>query len=367
MTGLAASRREKRSPWSLVAAAAVPLCAGSAVAADKGAPDAPAPRPPAPMGVFGADMPAKGKFVLAITPIWANLSGQLIGTQGVSSQYIVANTPWWVDPTRKVRLVPQNIAIASQTGVVSYGLSDKLAVIVTASIVEKRLEALTFRGPSGIAPLGRSYPDTFGLADFTTSAVYKVYQDPVHRLQVNLGFAYPFSFNTARFDLLQANGTTPNIRAFYGMQPGSGTFDILPGVVYAGNIDKWSWGLSYRARLPLARNAQNWRFGDLHEFNGWAGYTLIPGVTATFRASGTTQGQISGFDQQILGPAVPTNPAFYGGQRVELFGGGVLSGKLIGYEAASVAFEAGLPVYQNLNGPQIRKNWQAGFSFRLRI
>ncbi|MEK8123399.1 hypothetical protein WOB59_10105 [Methylocystis sp. IM4] len=90
-------------------------------------------------------------------------------------------------------------------------------------------------------------------------------------------------------------------------------------------------------------------------------------MTATFRASGVTQGQISGFDPQILGRAVPTNPAFYGGQRVELFGGGVVSGKLIGVDAASVAFEAGLPVYQNLNGPQIAKNWQAGFSFRLKI
>lgn len=328
----------------------------------------PAPqRPPAPMGVFGADMPAKGKLVLAIIPIWANLSGQRIGTQGVSSEFIVANVPWWVDPTKKLRLVPQNIAVAAQTGVISYGLTNDLSVIVTASIAEKRLEALTFRGQSGITPLGRSYPSTFGLSDFTTSAIYRIYQDPIHRIQVNLGFAYPFSFNTARFDLLQPDGSVPNIRAFYGMQPGSGTFDIMPGIVYAGNLGQWSWGLSYRGRIPLANNPENWRFGDLHEFNGWTGYTLIPGITTTFRVSGATQGQISGFDREILGRATPTNPAFYGGQRVELFGGGVVSGKLINFDAASIAFEAGLPVYQNLNGPQIAKNWQAGFSFRLRI
>jgi hypothetical protein len=324
-------------------------------------------RPPAPMGVFGADMPAKGKLLLSISPIWANLSGQRIGTQAVSSQFIVANVPWWVDPTKKLRLVPQNISVAVQTGAISYGLTNDLSVVVTASIAEKRLDALTFKGPVGITPLGRSYPDTFGLSDFTTSAIYRVYQDPVHRIQVNLGFAYPFSFNTARFDLLQPDGSVPNIRAFYGMQPGSGTFDIMPGIVYAGNLGQWSWGLSYRGRLPLSRNAQNWSFGDLHEFNGWAGYTLIPGVTTTFRVSGATQGQISGFDREILGRAVPTNPAFYGGQRVELFGGAVVSGKLINFDAASIAFEAGLPVYQNLNGPQIAKNWQAGFSFRLRI
>ncbi|WP_051134334.1 hypothetical protein [Methylocystis sp. ATCC 49242] len=361
---------------SLFAGSLVALCAFDAYAADvavatktpqvKGE-ASPAPRPPAPMGVFGADMPAKGKFVIAAMPVFANLSGQLIGTRSVSSQYIVATVPWFVDPTKTVRLVPQNIAVASQTGVLSYGLSDDLAVFVTASIIEKRLDALTFRGLSGIVPRGRSYPGTFGLSDFTTSAVYRIYQDEIHRIQVNLGFAYPFSYDTARFDLLQPDGSVPNIRAFYGMQPGSGTFDILPGVVYAGNIGKWSWGVSYRGRLPLANNLQNWRFGDLHEFNGWAGYTVFPGVTTTFRVNGTTQGRISGFDREILGRATPTNPAFYGGQRVELFGGGVISGKLIGLDAASVAFEAGLPIYQNLNGPQISKNWQAGASFRLKI
>lgn len=357
--GAAASDRKAGGARSTIIAEA-PAPAKSTTAA-------PAPLPPAPLGVFGADMPAKGKLVLAITPMWANLSGQLIGTRGVSSDYIAATVPWWVDPTKKLRLVPQNIAVAAQTGVISYGLSDRLAVTVTASIAEKRLEALTYKGPSGATPLGRSYPDTFGLSDFTTSAVYRVYQDEVHRIQVNLGFAYPFSFNTARFDLLQPDGTMQNIRAFYGMQPGSGTFDIMPGVVYAGNIGQWSWGLSYRGRLPLAKNPENWKFGDLHEFNGWAGYTLVPGLTTTFRVSGATQGQISGFDREIIGRAVPTNPAFYGGQRVEIFGGGVISGKFVGLDAASIALEAGLPVYQNLNGPQISKDWQAGFSVRVRI
>jgi hypothetical protein len=74
---------------------------------------------------------------------------------------------------------------------------------------------------------------------------------------------------------------------------------------------------------------------------------------------GTTQGHIDGFDPQINGAAVPTNPDFYGGQRVELFGGASISGELIGIQNALILVEAGAPVYQNLNGPQIQKNWQA--------
>ena len=121
----------------------------------------------------------------------------------------------------------------------------------------------------------------------------------------------------------------------------------------------WTKRIDPKTGRPLDYNPQGYRWGNLHEFNGWAGYTWMPGLTTTFRVCGTTQGHIDGFDPLINGPAVPANPLFYGGQRVELFGGGSISGKLIGIENALILVEAGAPVYQNLNGPQIKKNWQA--------
>lgn len=204
--------------------------------------------------------------------------------------------------------------------------------------------------------------------DSTLSGVYRVYQDGVHRIQVSLGLSFPTGSNTATLQgFLLPSGIRTSIRAFYGMEPGAGTFDILPGVVYTGYLGPWSWGLAYRGRLPFSPNPQGYLWGDLHEFTGWGGYTWTPGVTTTFRVSGATQGVIRGFDTEIHGPAVPANPNFYGGQRVETFGGAAINGRLIGYENATIAVEAGLPIYQNLNGPQIMKNWQAGMSLRIRI
>jgi hypothetical protein len=200
------------------------------------------------------------------------------------------------------------------------------------------------------------------------SGVYRVYQDDVHRVQVSLGFSFPTGNNRATFsDFLLPNGSRRNIRGFYGMQLGTGTFDVMPCVVYAGFLGPWSWGVSYRGRFPLGANPQNYLWGDLHEFNGWGGYAWTPGLTTTLRVNAAIQGQIRGFDREINGPAAPANPAFYGGQRVELFGGATISGKFIGYENVTLAVEAGAPVYQNLNGPQIMKNWQAGTSLRFKI
>ncbi len=291
-----------------------------------------------------------------------------MGTRTVSNEYIVTTVPFFLNPRQTVRIIPQNIAVATQVIGLNYGVTKDFAMVLTAGMIEKNLNALTYKGTSGILPLGRSLPGTTSLIDFTLSGVYRLYQDDVHRIQVAFGFSFPTGSSTATFsNFLLPDGTRRNIRAFYGMQPGTGTFDILPCIVYAGYLGPWSWGVSYRGRFPLGPNPQGYLWGDLHEINGWGGYTWTPGLTTTFRVSGSMQDPIRGFDPEIRGPAVPANPVFYGGQRVELFGGATISGKLIGYENVTVAVEAGLPVYQNLNGPQIMKNWQAGMSLRWKI
>jgi len=328
----------------------------------------PPPPPPVPMGIFCDNNLAQGKLVLSITPIFAGLSGQLIGTRGVSNEFIVSTVPFFLNPSQKVRIIPQNIAVSTQVVGIRYGVTKDFEMILNLGMIEKNLNALVFKGTAGITPLGSNYPGTSSLVDTILTGVYRVYQDDIQRIQISLGFSFPTGSNRATLtDFLLPNGTRRNIRGFYGMQLGTGTVDILPGVVYAGYLGPWSWGVSYRGRLPLDQNPQGYRWGNLHEFNGWAGYTWTPGLTTTFRVNGSTQGHIDGFDPQINGPAAPTNPLFYGGQRVELFGGASISGKFIGIENALILVEAGAPVYQNLNGPQIKKNWQAGMSLRLKM
>lgn len=313
-------------------------------------------------------MPAAGKFCLSITPHFFNLSGIRMGTRTVSNEYVVSTVPFFLNPKQPVRIVPQNVAGRMQVVSLSYGLTEDFAVYFNTGAVERSLETLVFKGTSGILPLYRNTPDTIGFVDSILSGVYRLYGDDVNRLQMSLGLSFPTGTNHALFyNFVKPNGSVADIRGFYGMQPGAGTFDIVPGIVYAGYSGAWSWGVSYRGRFPLGLNPDGYKWGDTHEFSQWGGYTWTPGLTATLRATTTLQGPISGMDPLINGAAVPANPAFYGGQRIELFGGGSISGKFIGYENVTLAGEAGLPVYQNLNGPQIMKNWQAAISLRFKI
>lgn len=320
-----------------------------------------------PMGIIGADAPGKNKLALKIMPIFANYAGQLIGSKGVSSQFVVLTTPTYSNPREMMRVVPQDVQVSAQNAIVSYGITDRITAIITASMIQKQLSALTFFGETSGVPLGASNTGTKGFSDLTTSLAYKVHDDGTYRVLISSGFAYPLSSDTQNIQLLQSNGAYSNERAFYSLQPGSRTLDYLPGIVSVAHYADWSWGLSYRGRIPLASNPQGWRFGDLHEFNGWVGYNFGANVTSTLRLCNTLQGAIRGNDPQISGASVPTNPNYYGGFMTEIFGGIGLDGSMIGHREISLEMEAGLPLYQDLNGPQIRKNWQSGMALKFKM
>ena len=252
-------------------------------------------------------MPAAGKLVLSVIPQFANFSHTLIGTQGVSSQQVVATTPWYWNPAQKLRLVPQNTAVATQSVALAYGVTKAISVVLTTGMIEENLDMLTFKGASGITPLGMSFTGTGGMTDTSLAAVSRVYQDPINRIQFNLGMSFPTGSDHDTFTLLQPTGSyatsAPSTRCNRDRRRRP-----MPGVVYAGNLGKWSWGLSYRGRLPLAVNPEGWAFGDLHEFNAWGGYSWIPGLTTTIRVAGSVQGRIVGNDPLIFGKAQAANP-----------------------------------------------------------
>jgi len=324
--------------------------------------------PPGPLGVFGVDMPAADRLTFSVGAQFSNLSHSLLGTQGVSSQQLAATIPWYWAPTAsKLRLIPQDIAIASQGVSLVYGVTKDISIVVATGMIEKNIDMLTFKGASGITPLGMSFSGTDGMTDSTLAGIWRAYQDPINRVQINLGMSLPTGSDHNTFTLLQPNGTYATSRAFYSMQPGSGTFDIMPGVVYAGAVSRWSWGLSYRGRFPLGVNPEGWMYGDLHEFCGWGGYSWTPALTTTVRIAGTLQGPIVGADPLVVGKAPAANPTFYGGQRVELFGGATIGGRIVGVDPLSLVVEAGIPVYQYLNGPLLSKNWQASVALRWKM
>lgn len=327
--------------------------------------------PASPLGVFGADMPGRGATVFSIAPSFSNYSHSQIGRQYLSPQQIVANTGWYYNPWLNVRTVPIDMAVAQQSLTLAYGLTDTLAIHFGAGFTEKHSHMQTFYGAadysppfSNLVPRGMSFPALDSLTDSSISGIWRFYEDPINKLQLHVGISIPTGSTNAPGTLLQPNGSYATARDFYGMETGTGTFDVRPGIAYKGILDEWTWGASYRARLPLGVNSEGYAWGDLHEFSAWGGYSWIPGLTTTLRLAGELRGSIIGHDPQVVGKVQTADPNYYGGQRAEIFGGATINGALFGQPAFEIGVEGGVPVYQNLNGPQLGKNWQAQMALR---
>ena len=354
---------------ALVVGAAAALAVNTPAAADPPTPAAAPAQAPAPLGVFGADMPGAGKLVISFLPSFTRMQGSKIGTDSVSPQYIVSNVVSAYTPvgTHLLRMVPKTLNIDSQGFSIAYGLTNDVTLMASTALVEKSVNMEAFKGLSGLTPLGYKVGSTEGLGDTTLAAIGRVYHDPINRVNLNLGLSLPTGSTTDDISLLLPSNTAPSKQGFYAMQPGSGTVDVLPGITYSGVLEAWSWGLAYRARLPLDRNAQGWAYGDLHELNAWGGYTWMPGLETTLRLNGTTQGPIRGEDPLIRGYAQGSDPLFYGGQQISVFGGVNVSGRFIHLNSAQFGLEAGAPVYQQLNGPQLGRDWQINLALRCKL
>jgi hypothetical protein len=158
--------------------------------------------------------------------------------------------------------------------------------------------------------------------------------------------------------MLSPMGMMMEMCSAYGMQLGTGTYDLLPSLTYLGSAGRLGWGAQMKARIALEdANDEGYRWGNLYEATAWLTYKVKDSLSGTSRLAVSTEDEIHGADSQIGGSFQGTYPEYHGGERIEAFLG--LNGHIpLGHGTmARVSIEAGVPLYQNLNGPQLEHDW----------
>lgn len=346
------------------------LCSGAGYAADLNAPGSIKDTPEVagdmehggnvharlPAGVSGAAMVGQGETMLMYMPMVMSMEGNYIGTNKVPAATILATPNISGGGPKYLRFVPDSMDAQMHMFGVTYGVTDAVNIMVMGNYVDKDMPMTTYN-MMGTKALGTQTYSTDGFGDVSVVGLFRVYEDGINHIHVNFGLSLPAGSTTEQMNMLSPMGTYMLMRANYGMQLGTGTYDFMPGVTYLGMKDLWSWGALYRGRFALDSN-QGYHWGDINQLTGWLGYTFIPGITATARIAGTVQGRIEGEDPQIFGGMQGAYPGWYGGERVDLFGGIEIAGHQFGLGHTKLAIEAGFPLYQSLNGPQVGENWQ---------
>jgi hypothetical protein len=319
----------------------------------------------APIGVMGGHHPHRG-LMLSYRYTQMGMEGNLIGDDGVSPDSIVTTVPnrFFGIPGQPptLRVVPTEMSMDMHMFSAMYGVTDRITVMGMLPYVEKEMDHVTFAGPVGTTRLGAFTTNSDGLGDMSASAIIGLIdQRSVHRqqhLKLLLGVSAPTGSITERGRVLTPTGMTPTMRLPYAMQLGSGTWDVLPGAVYTHRSGNFSWGAQYRGFIRAQdENDQGYALGDLHQGTVWAQYQWQAWVSSSLRLAARTQDKIDGIDLNIVAPVQTANPDFYGGERVDLLFGVNLVGQRGLACGHRLAAEVGVPVYQDLNGPQLETDW----------
>lgn len=264
--------------------------------------------------------------------------GHNVGTREVSSEEVLRQFP----------TTHERMTMNMHMLMFMHGNDDDLTVMAMIPIMEMDMPHLTRTG------------DTFttrarGLGDVQVSAIVPIYDEYPHRVQFEGGISLP----TGPIGVEDLNGRPGHLE--YSMQLGSGTFDLRPKVTYLGQTDSLSWGAQASGVFRVGTNSDGYALGNQYEMTAWISPAVTDEFSPSLRIDALKWGNVRGVDPQIPQTNPASIPGLQAGERIDLLLG-------LNYAAGvddeghghRFSLEGGIPIYQNLTGPQLRLKYRVG-------
>ncbi len=292
----------------------------------------------APIGVMGDHTHEVGEWMLSYRWMYMNMDGQRAGTNSLSNQQVYD-------------LGYSVAATEMQMNMHMFGFmfapTENLTLMTMLNYVETdmRMTANPHAHHSGghAGHTGSFGHSSSGLGDITVGALYKIYDKHNHRIHLNLGLGLP----TAEVDKMQGGVLLP-----YGMQLGSGTWDLKPGLTYLGQHGLLSWGAQGTAVVRLeGANESGFAYGNGVNLTHWMAYGLSDFASVSARWNYSYIEDIRGHYNGLHGYAAPSDfQTNYGGHMLEVgLGLNIYIRKGL-FKGHRLAVEGLMPVYQDRNG-----------------
>jgi len=146
------------------------------------------------------------------------------------------------------------------------------------------------------------------------------------------------------------------------MQLGSGTFALPASLTYLGQTERWAWVAETVETIRVGKNGNGYRLGNQYRVDGRIARKLTNWLSVSTQAEGRLWDEHPWGRPRLKISDEPTkDPNAQGGKRVDLpFGVNlyVPQGMLTGHpdynnKGLRFAIQAGFPVYESLDGPQL--------------
>ena len=184
--------------------------------------------------------------------------------------------------------------------------------------------------------------ESSGLSDLKLGTLMTLHEQNQTKLIANIGLSIPIgSINEKNAD---------GVHLPYGMQLGSGTYDLLIGTTGVILFNTASIGAQVSSIIRLGETNYNYRLGNQYQFTGWAQKIWTNEFSTSLRGTLKIKENISGQDNRLSTMQINMSPMYDTDQ------GSIVSTIGIGFNYMPAAFsktrvagEYSLPIFRHSN------------------
>jgi len=310
-----------------------------------------------PAGImYGHMLDKAGDFMVGYRFMYSRQAGNMLHGSKKAPDFDIVNLA--CSPSKLCTHAPDSMDMRMHMLDIMYAPTNWLNVMLMPQFMDMDMNLRELEGRPPPVPGDHEHPGTphttGGVSDTILMSLVKLLDLPGHHLHMGLGVSAPTG--DVRLKLRRIARQDGGLIHF-DMQLGSGTWDFLPNLTYAGNAGRWYWGgqLSGTKRME-SRNSSGYRLGDMFQATTWGGFHLNDWLSASVRGVYTSRGKIQGdfntFNSRIGPMDFPRNQ---GGRFWDLGVGvsaSVPRGKFIGNQFAVEWLQ---PLSDDFNGFQLER------------
>lgn len=329
-----------------------------------------------PMNISGGGVPETNEFRFKLNPVFMRMDGLLEGTEDVQPESILG-----MPSMGKFMAAQRSMDMYMVNASAGYSFTDRFFGGIMFMWKKNDME-MKFNSKMTKMTNSPGYTmKSTGMGDTMLMGKYRLYSDdalvPTSQLSLFLGLSLPtgsISEKNANHPLDVRKGE----QLPYGMQLGSGTFDPTFGVLYQGSSSPLWWGVNLTYTPRLYQNSRDYSLGDEYHYDLYAMYQFRYNTLLQLQINGKYQGSIKGEMDELRGGlsgrAVHGDAASplmtplwdngnYGGHQIST----TLGLQWQPFAMHIVDISLGLPLFQRLNGPQLKDDYRLGLTWYVEL
>ena len=293
----------------------------------------------APISVMGDHMHEMGEWMVSYRYMTMDMENLLKGSDSVA--------PTMMATGFMPNMLPTEMTMDMHMFGTMYAFSNKWTLMGMLNYLENEMSM----------PMGKM--DSSGLGDIKVAGLYDLAQwNDGRRVHLKLGLNLPTGSIDEKDSMSRILG--------YGMQLGSGTYDLEPAITYLGQTESYSYGAQLGGILRIGENDHDYTLGNKFEASLWGARKITESLSASVKFDYSSQSEVDGEDTSMMKMMSPTLNPNSQGRDLTTFGLGLNYYFLnYGLNGHRVAAEWEAPIDQKVNGVQLELDsvWTIGWQY----